>query len=817
MNFTPRFFSFFLFFMLMTFNGMAQTNALSGQNLSAVNIDKLGDDEIKTYLAAAKDNGLTEQNMYKLLLDKGLLQSELNKLQNRISGLNLSAPGNAGVTQSTPAPVNRDNRYANKDAGTIPLQPLTGGDLTIFGSELFTSSSLVFEPNLRIPTPTGYILGPDDELVINVFGYSEKTYNVTVNEEGNIYIPQVGPIFVNGLSIEEASTRIKAKLAATIYRAIGNGQTRVQLSLGKIRSIRVTVIGEAKKPGTLTVSSLTTLFNLLYLCGGPSDLGSYRQIELIRGNELKRKIDLYAFLLKGDQKDNLLLKEGDVIRIPYYKIRVLLNGNVKRKGKYELVAGETFDNVLEFSGGFADDAYKSGITVYQLTETERKITDVAKKEFSSYQPMSSDSIVVGQLLNRYQNKLAIKGAIMRPGDYELSTGLTLKQLIEKAGGVKEDVYTKRGSISRLNFNNTPTQVSFDIDSVINNQVNILLKKNDEVTIYSIFDLNVASEVSIDGLVGKPGKYKWAQNISLRDVILAAGGLTESADKKNIEIARRINDVNVGQVNYLQTEILIVDLSDSTKANDILLRPYDVINVRQRSGFLSQRNVYLAGMILNPGRYSLQMSGDKISDLLKRAGGFRPLADTNAIIIRRLIKKNQTLEERERVFSKLLNIKEDSLNASASMRKEIFKDYENISIDLKEALSKPGSSENMLLEDGDVISIEPNTNLVKVGGEVYFPTIIPFREGEPLKYYIEKSGSYTSLARKRAALVIYPDGRAKKVKHFLFFASYPKVVSRAEIFVPQKSEKNKSKVSIGEWSVVLSSLAILANVIINLRK
>ncbi len=802
-----------LFFSL---SGYAQISSLSVQNLSSIKVDDLSDNEINTYLIKAKENDISEQNMYRILQEKGLPQQELTKLMNRVAVLSGSPANNNTSPQAEDSKLNKGSRFSNQDAADIPQQKVQS-DLSVFGSELFTSTSLVFEPNLRIPTPSGYILGPDDELVVNVFGYSEKTYNLTVNEEGNIYIPQVGPIYVNGLSIEQASAKIKAKLASTIYKAIRGGQTRVQISLGKIRSIRVTVIGEAKKPGTYTVSSLTTVFNLLYLCGGPTDFGSYRKIELIRGNEIKRKIDLYNFLLKGNQKDNVLLNEGDVVRIPYYITRVILNGNVRHKGKYELIEGETFNNLLQFSGGLSDDAYKAAVTIYQYAEKERRITDLSSSQFTVYKPQPSDSVVVGKLLDRFENKLSIRGAVMRPGDYELGNNITLKELIEKAGGVKEDVYTKRGSISRLNNNNSPVQVSFDIDSVLNNQATVNLKKNDSVTIYSIFDLENEISISVDGKVKRPGKYKWVENISLKDILLSAGGLTESGDISNIEIARRINNINLTQLNHVQSEIINVDLSDSAGGTDVLLKPFDVINIRQKSGYTNQRTVFVEGMVINPGRYTLQMSGDRISDVLKRAGGFRANADTTALVIKRPSKNKQSLDDREKIFSKLLNINPDSINTTERIKNEIYKEYDKISIDLNSALHQNKESENMLLEDGDILTIEQNTNLVKVSGEVYFPTIIPFKEGENLKYYIQKSGSYTDLARKNGALVIYPDGKAKKVKHFLFFKSYPDVVSRSEIFVPQKSDKNKQRISLGEWSVVLSSLAIIANVIINLRK
>jgi protein involved in polysaccharide export with SLBB domain len=808
-------FSLLFVFLFSCFTTLCQTpNSLAAQDLSAVDIDKVTDEEIKSYYDKATQSGLNEQDIYRLLQERDLPRTEINKLADRLA--KLSAQNSQQTANKEGAKTKTDKnpgRYDN-DAANVPMQNVKS-DLQVFGSELFTSSSLVFEPNLRIATPSGYILGPDDELVINVFGYSEKTYNVTVNEEGNIYIPQVGPVFVNGLSIEQAASRIKTKLATTIYKAINSGQTRVQISLGKIRSIRVTVIGEAKKPGTLTVSSLTTLFNALYLVGGPSDFGSFRKIELIRGNELKRTVDLYNFLLKGDQKDNVLLQEGDVIRIPYYKIRLTVNGHVKRKGKYELIDGESFQDVLDFTGGFADDAYKADITVYQFTDQERKILNVAKDKFGQYKPLSSDSVVVGRLLDRFANKLVLRGAVLRPGEYELSNNLTLRMLIERAGGVKEDVYSKRGSITRLASNNLPQQLSFDIDSVMRGQMNIPLRKNDEITVYSIFDLTTPEDVNIDGMVNRPGKIRYAQNLTLKDVILAAGGLTESADISNIEIARRVENTNVLAANHLQTQILVVNLTDSSGNADVLLRPHDVINIRPRPGYFSQRNVFVDGMVLHPGRYTLMMSGDRITDILKRTGGFRANADTTALVIRRPVRQSQSVEVRQRVFAKLLKIQEDSLNESESIRKEIFKDYDNISIDLSKALNNPNSSENMLLEDGDVLTIERNNNLVKVSGEVYFPTIVPYKHGENLKYYIEKSGSYTSFARKTGVLVVYPDGKARKVKRFLLFKRYPDVVSRSEIFIPQKTEKNKQKVTIGEWSVMLSSLAILANVIFNL--
>lgn len=806
---------------------VAQINSLSVQNLSAVQIDEISDQDIQTYYQRGMDNGLSPEMMFRLLREKGLPEDELAKLKTRLESIGRGNPGtnskkNTGAelkmnqtAVETDRSKKESNGYSDRDQEEMEL---VTADLSIYGAELFQTKTKVFEPNLRIATPAGYVIGPDDELVVNVFGFSEKTYNLTVSPEGTIFIPQVGPLFVSGLSIEQASSRIKNKLAGTIYKAISSGQTRVQVTLGKIRSIRVTVIGQAKKPGTLTVSSLTTLFNLLYLCGGPSDAGSYRQIELIRGNEVKRVADLYAFLSKGSQKDNLLLQDGDVIRIPYYKTRVSIFGRVKREGKYEMLENESFRDLLQYCGGFTDDAYRAAVTIYQLTDRERKIMDLESSRFENYHHQSSDVVLVNRIQNSFENKLSITGAVYRPGEYELHPGgLSLKDLIEKAGGLRVDVYKKRGSIRRQNDNQTPVQVSFNVDSVMNGFLNIQLRKNDSVNIYSIFELQNEAMVTIDGNIKRSGPYKWAEKMSLNDLILAAGGLKEPLEVSSVEIARPLSMKVQNENSNQQTEVINVELMNNTPSKDVALQPGDIVHIRQMPGVYYNRTVFVEGMVKNPGRYTLQMTNERISDVLQRSGGFRNGADSSAVVIRRLSKKIQSQDDRQRIFTKLLNIKSDSLNQSETMRNEIYKDYDKISIDLSRALSGPDAPENMVLEDGDVITIERNTNLVKVSGEVYFPTIVPFEEGASLKYYIQKSGSFTELARKSGTLVIYPDGKAKQVKHFLFFRSYPKVVSRSEIFVPQKSATNKTKVSPSEWAVILSSLGIIANVILNFNK
>ena len=801
---------------LVGFNICIHAQTLSSENLSSVKIETISDDEIRGYYQRATSSGLSEDQIHDILLSKGMPQDELEKLKKRITAISVKSttPGSMTKEKVIKAPA----RTVNPDAESVPMAAFSK-DNSIFGSELFSASSMVFEPNLRIATPSNYILGPDDELIINVFGFSEQTYNLTVNQEGNIYIPNVGPIFVSGFSIGQAEIKIKNKLASTIYKAIRSGKTSVQISLGKIRSIHVTVIGEARKPGTYTVSSLTTLFNLLYLCGGPSEMGTFRNIELIRGNQIIRKIDIYNFLTKGDMKDNMLLEDLDVVRIPFYQTRVSVSGQVKRNGKFELQPGETLNQLLAYTGGFSDVAYRASVNVTRLTEKEKKIVDVPSSAFSTYQPASSDIISVGKILDRFANRVNISGAVFRPGDYEIGEDMTLKELIEKAGGVMEDAFLQRGVISRLNADMSPTSLSFGVADVIKGSEVIKLKKEDFITIGFISEMKDRYTINIGGQVHKPGEFLWRENLTLKDVIFLAGGFSESANTLNIEISRRVKDANVGLTNFRQAEVIIVDLKDGLmgSSKDVVLQPFDLISVRSLAGFVKQRTVYVEGEVMNPGTYALATNTDKLSDLVKRFGGFKSGADSGSITLKRLTNNGLPAEEKKELFQRLLSITDDSLQKNDVLKREIYKNFDIISIDLAKALAEPNSTSNLLLEDGDYISVDRFSSLVRVAGAVYYPTMIPYKEGASLKYYLARSGGFTENARKSSALVIHPDGKAETIKKFLFFRSYPAITPRSEIFVPLKTKANRSRMGTGEWIAISSIFATLGTLLITAFK
>jgi protein involved in polysaccharide export with SLBB domain len=805
---------FVLFTILFCSNQLHAQNSLSEvQDLSHINIDDFSDSQLISFHNKAIESGISESQFYQMVSDRGLPPSEVIKLKERLQDLHLNTKT---ARQYQNADQNTlEDTYVYDSSGFGNNSQTFQNDESIFGSELFTTNSLVFEPNLRIPAPVGYILGPDDQIIISVYGFSEQKYNLTINKSGEIYIPNVGPLFISGLSIEEATQKIKSTLASTIYKAINSGKTKVQVSLGKIRSIRVTVIGQAKKPGTYTVSSLTTLYNILYLCGGPTPMGSYRDIEIIRGNSLNRTADLYDFLINGNEKDNIILQEGDVIRIPYYKNRVVLSGNVKREGKFEMLDNETFNDLLKYSGGFTDNAFRGSVTVIRITDTAKKIIDLSMNDYNTFQINGSDRYIVRQLQDEFENRVVISGSVLRPGPYQLTPELTVNSLIQKAGGLSREAYTKRITIFRSLKNKMPTMLSFNLDSSLEMGKRTLLMKDDSVAIHSIFEFEDSNYVTVQGNVRKPGTIPWRKNFFLSDLLIAAGGVSEFGDSSTIEISRRIKKTDVNKANHTESQIFNVDLTKNEP--DVLLQPYDMVIVKKLPGYNMQRTVLVLGDVKSPGTYSLEKSGDRISDVLKRAGGFKVSADSSSVTIRRRIKSDLNTLERERLFQRIFNIDPDSLSLHPGLRDELNKSYDLISVNLSTALSKPTNSENLVLEDGDVLTINRSSNLVKISGEVYFPTIIPYKENKDLKYYVEQAGNFTPYARKTGALVIHPDGKAASVKHFLWFKFYPSVTPRSEIFVPQRTNTNKAKISIGEWSVVLSSLALLTNVLYNITK
>jgi protein involved in polysaccharide export with SLBB domain len=597
--------------------------------------------------------------------------------------------------------------------------------------------------------------------------------------------------------------------------------------LGNIRSIKVTIIGEAVRPGSYTLSSLSTVFNALYASGGPNKNGSFRKINVIRNGKIVSNVDVYDFLLKGVQK-NIRLQDQDVINVPVYQTRVEMSGEVKRPAMYEMLSTESLQNAIDFAGGFSSQAYTANVKVLRNTSKERKIVDVDAEKFTAYKPVNGDKYVVETILDRFENRVEIAGAVFRPGKYEVQKGLTLKGLIAKADGLKEDAFLARGYISRLNIDNSPSLISFDLQKVLNgSESDIALQREDKVTISSIFDLRDEYKLEVQGEVRHPGIFKYADNVSLESIIQMAGGLKEGATPNRVEISRRVKNSDARSTTASTAQIFTIDIDQNLKlvGEPFILQPFDIVFVRNSESYQTQRNVTIQGEVLYPGMYTIQRKDERISDLVKRAGGLTALAFTEGGSLKRpgppkLRKEKNTadslkaVEERFRLLNlrrlqrqagvtDTLTLKQDSASLTSEM----------VGINLKGILQNPNSKIDLILQDGDIINIPIELQTVKVSGEVLKPTNIVYNRGKSMKEYINESGGFTYNGNKKGAYVEYANGSIKSTRHFLFFRNYPKVTSGAEIFVPKRAPREK--IGIAGIAAISSALASLAVIIVTL--
>lgn len=793
-------------FMLGTIIVNAQ--GLLNQDLRQIRIDQLSDAEILMYYNKVQQAGIPIEQAYQMAAAKGMPATEIQKLKQRIqlisSGSRMNS-GRSGYNRTDTLP-GRDSSLYMYDSMRIP-KPLI--DPRIFGSELFNNQTLNFEPNIRLATPTNYTVGPDDVLELSVYGIQETNASLTVNAEGSVSIPNVGQVKVAGLSLEEAMQRIKIAMQRTVYRSLQNGQSKLTVTIGNIRSIRVTIIG-SNKPGNYTLSSLTTAFNALFICGGPKETGSFREIELIRNNKVFKKIDLYRFLVNGDQSDNVTLKDNDVIRIPSYKSRVNLQGYVKRPGMFELLPGETFANLLEFASGFSDSAYRSSIKVTQFTDKEFTVKDVSTEAYASYVPQPGDKIEVSKILDRFSNRIKLSGAVFREGTYELVKGMTVGDLIKKADGLREDAYAGRGQIFRLKDDLSKEIVSFNPLT----NTNILLKREDSVVIKSILELREDYYVSVQGEVRLPGFYEYSDSLTLKDLILQSGGLTDAAYPQKIEIARLIQRDTLTFADVRASDIIeitgMADLSSAEK--NVSLQPNDVVTIRRKPGFLKLESVTVSGELQYPGPYVLQKREERVSDLIKRAGGFTPEAYPAGAFIKRYnlddtirLMRKQTVQNIQQQFS--------LTDTSSSIVTENYeREYDQIPLNLSKILLKPGSPEDVVLKARDQLIIPKYTAQVKISGSVLFPTQIAYNEDYSFRDYLSSAGGVSDVGRKKRIYVIAANGRAKSTRSFLFFKNYPKVEPGSEIIVPPKQERI-NRLSTGEVIGIASAIASLAGVVI----
>ncbi len=786
-----------LLFVLMQSETLMAQDLLKSNDLSTLKVDNLSDSDIAKIMAQLKSNGLTLAQAEPLALSKGMTSGEFSKLKMRIESQSVGDATSPNIkAEFTERKQEISNNTKVKDSANA----------LIFGSQLFDNPSLNFEPNLKLATPLNYILGPGDEMQISVYGVQEFTASAPVSVEGKINIQFVGQIPVSGMTIEAATQKIKASLAK-VYKTINSGQSKVGVSLSRIRTIKVTIIG-SKQPGNYAVSSLATVYNALFLGGGPGINGSYRNIELLRDNKIYQTIDIYHFLVNGDQSDNVGLKDNDVIRIPAYSQRVTLEGEVKRPGIFEMKNGETFSDLLSFASGFNEFAYTASVNVTQKTDREFKVMDIKASEFASYKPLSGDVFKVTKILNRFENRIIINGAVFRPDTYSFYEGMRISALIAKADGLKEDAYNTRATIIRLKDDLTAEVVNVNLTKALQGdpEADIFLKREDIVTVYSILDFVEEYKITIDGEINKPGIYPYFDNLTLNDLLLQAGGLSGSASKK-VEIARMITSDEIDENNPNRAQLINLEITseNNEQLKNFELQPFDVVNVRKMAVYEKPEMVTVSGAVTYAGKYVLANKKEKIYDIILRAGGLTAVADVEGVKINRSIKKEQ-IEDLKNV-----NLgKNDSIQDNLIDRLDQVK-FATIPVDWAAILKNPKSRTNVILFPGDEIEVATFSEGVKVLGNVLLTSEIPYNSGKGFNYYLNAVGGINAKGWKKNAFIIYPNGKAAVASSFLFIRSYPNVLPGSQIVVPEKPETRK--MSTGEWVGIGSALTSIGLLII----
>lgn len=793
-------YGFFFFIFTFSASSLKSQDILRAKDISGVKVETLSDAEIANIKSQLQANNLTIEQAEPMLKQRGMNELEFTKLKQRL----------ATVTAAKVETVEGQNEGVRQQEPVENRKIKDSTDSKIFGSELFDNPDLNFEPNLKLATPVNYILGPGDELMMSLYGVQEFNDASTVSEEGKINVPHVGLIQVAGLTIEAATQKIRTA-TGRIYTSLRSGQSKLNVSLSKIRTIKITIIG-ARQPGNYSVSSLSTVFNALYLAGGPAKNGSYRNIELIRNNKLLTYVDIYKFMVNGDQSENIGLKDNDVIRIPVYKNRVSLEGEIKRPGIFELKPGDTFTNLLEYASGFSDLAYTASVHIIQKTGKEYKVKDITPAEFTAYLPQAGDAITVSKILSRFENRVQVQGAVFRPNSYSFYEGMKVKDLIERADGVLEDAYLKRAIITRTNADLTTEIVNVDLKKALagDTAANILLQKEDLIKVFSVTDFKEKYSVTVNGEVKNPGVYDYHKNLSLNDLLILAGGLQSSASK-NVEIARMIKAETINSNDSTKAQLfnIEIDASDNEQTKTFLLQPYDVINIRKLAVYEKPQMVTISGAVPYAGRYVISGKNERVFDMIKRAGGLTPEADEMGVKIKRPIQAAQI----EALSEINLNLEKNDSSTASKLTKKLKEDirYAIIPIEWKSITEDPENYSNITVVAGDEIEVAARNENVKVTGNVLLTSEIPYVKGKGLRYYVDAVGGTDSKAWMKKAYVIYPNGKAAVTNKFLFFRSYPKVTAGSQIVIPEKPETNK--ITTTEVASIASVLVGMAGVVI----
>lgn len=773
---------------------------------------QMSDDAVVAYVKEGMASGKSQNDMARELASRGVTKAQAERIKAKYEQEQASqtaAAKVAGVQERQRRMSDGALETTTGDMDAVAAEIAAPGAKTVFGRNIFTNGALTFAPSANLPTPVNYVLGPGDEVIIDIWGTNQATIRQTISPDGTINIPDVGMISLNGMTIKQADAYMKRKLGQ-IYSVDGDdAKSEIKLTLGNIRTIQVNMMGEVANPGTYYLSSLSNIYHALHRAGGVSGLGSLREIQLIRKGKVVAAVDIYDFIRDGKMNETIL-EEGDIINVPAYDILVDISGNVKRPMSYELKEGETLADLIDYAAGFTGDAYSKNLRLIRRNGSEYQIFTIDQPEYASFKLMEGDAVSVGAMLDRFENRIEVKGAVYRPGTYELGDAIkTVSQLVAKADGLKGDAFTNRALITREREDLTLEIIPVDIAAVMSGAApDIVLVKNDVLYIPSIHDLKDLGSITVAGEVARPGTFVYAENTTLEDAIMLAGGLLESASTVKIDVTRRIKDASSTEQAENIAEVFTFSFKDGYVLDGeagFVLQPYDYVFVRRSPSYIEQKTVDIRGEVVFPGSYALTKRTERLSDLVAKAGGINQWAYVKGARLSREL----SAEEETRMRS--------TMDVVASAKDSIDTDMLNldtryfVGIDLVEALANPGGDADLVLRPGDILLVPQYNNTVRISGNVLYPNTITYSPKMTINDCVEMAGGYGFRSKKSKAYVVYMNGTVARARRF----SKNVVEPGCEIVIPKKRDKEGALQEILGVATTASSIATMMATITNL--
>ena len=770
---------------------------------NAAVLAQMSEKQIIQYVQKQSAQGKDQQTIAKELLAKGITMKQLEYLRTKYGNMKDGSSGS--ISQRDEFSRKRVSNAEERDELIdVSYKPFMEEDsVKIFGHDIFRSKDLSFEPNMNIATPVNYVLGPNDEVILDVYGASQFSASFTVAPDGNITIPDEGPVHVAGMTVAQAQAKVKAFIGGH-YQG-----SNIKLTVGQTRSIIVNVMGEVQNPGTYTLSAFASVFNALYMAGGVKDRGTLREIQVYRNGKMISSVDVYDYIINGKHSGNIMLRDNDVIIVGPYCNLVMIEGKVKRPMFYEMRKSESLQTLLNYAGGFTGDAYKKKVRVKRVGDEGLSVHNIDEWDFSSFKLADGDSAVVEAAVDRYRNTVKVSGAVFREGSYMIGTKInSVKTLIDAAGGLLEDAFTSRAVLHRIKEDRTWTTITVNIEGIMNgNAPDIMLQNEDELVINSVDNINRQRTLTILGEVFKPGIYKYSSKETVEDLITEAGGLLESASLLNVEVARRILSSEDNPTGKNTAKIYSLTLQNGLVIEGetgFELEPYDIVTIHRSPDYQIQKAVNVSGEVKYGGTYILSNKEERLTDILSRAGGLTANAYVNGVqVIRKISKKEMEIQ---RLKLEMARNSIDSLEVINAMQKTTY----NVGVDLQKALAKPGSSSDIVIQEGDSIYIPQLNNVVKISGEVMFPNTVAYVEGKSASFYINQAGGLSTKGKKSLAYIVYPNGQVGKIRR-------GDVLPGCEIVVPTKPEKKIDTQRTSMWLALASTVSTIAAVLITALK